>query len=215
MNSSVTETINDFFAKYPKRHFDKGQIILLADENPQHIYHLESGRIRQYDITGKGHEIVLNIFKPPAFFPMNWALNQSPNLYFFQAEEDCEVRLAPPEDVVAFLHARPEIMFDLLQRVYRGTDGLLGRLAQLMAGNAVTRLVYELLIECRRFGRQQEDGSYQVAINEQKLGERAGLTRETINRELHHLKDEGIISVGRGSLTIHNLSKLEEKLRQE
>lgn len=207
--------MDHFFAKYPKRHFDKGQIILLADENPQYIYHLVSGRVRQYDITAKGHEIVLNVFKPPAFFPMTWALNQSPNSYFFQAEENCEVRLAPPEDVVAFLHARPEVMFDLLQRVYRGTDGLLGRLAQLMAGNATTRLVHELVIECRRFGQSQPDGSFVVAINEQKLGERAGLTRETVNRELHHLKDEGLISVGRGSLTVHDLVKLEEKIHQE
>ena len=43
------------------------------------------------------------------------------------------------------LQANPDVVYDLLTRLYRGLDGLLGRMSQLMAGSAKSRLMYELL----------------------------------------------------------------------
>jgi len=53
-------------------------------------------------------------------------------------------------------------------RVYSGTDGLIGRLAHLMAGTARSRVLYELLIECRRFGQPRGMGAA-VALSESDL----------------------------------------------
>lgn len=106
-------------------------------------------------------------------------------------------------------------MFDLLSRVYRGTDGLLGRMAHLMASSAKRRLMYELLVSARRFGTQAADGSCTVPANEKELGARAGLTRETVSREMAKLKKENLVTVRTKDTVIHNLDALEEKLGQE
>lgn len=82
------------------------------------------------------------------------------------------------------------MLYDLLSRVYRGVDGLLGRLTHLMASSARTRLVYELVVEGERFGTEREDGAITLDINEKDLGARAGLSRETVSREAHKLKNE-------------------------
>jgi len=113
-----------------------------------------SGKVTQYDISYRGDEIVINIFKAPAFFPMAWAINKTENKYFFKVEDKSIIRVAPPEEVVFFLKQNPEVMFNLLSRVYRGIEGILARTVHLMAGSARSRLMYELLIECRRFGQK-------------------------------------------------------------
>lgn len=119
---SCIKKIEKFFANYRLRHFAKSQILIYAGEDPPSIFHLISGQVRQYDITEKGEEVVVNVFKPPAFFLMAWAINKTPNQYFFETSEPTELRMAPASDVVAFLKANHDVTYDLLSRLYTGTN---------------------------------------------------------------------------------------------
>jgi CRP-like cAMP-binding protein len=214
MDSVVAQKVNDFFAGFPVRRYSKGQILIHAHDNPQYVYYLIQGRVKQYDISYRGDEVVLNTFKPPAYFPMSYAINKTANSYFFEAETDLELHLVPAADAVKFVKTNPDVLFDLLSRVYAGTDGLLGRLAHLMASSARSRLLYELLIESRRFGTpsgQKTAGS----LTEGELGSRAGLTRETISREIQQLKTEGLISVVKNEILINDLDSLSTSISRE
>jgi CRP-like cAMP-binding protein len=147
-----------------------------------------------------------------AFFPMQWALTAMSNKFFYVAESDIEARVAPPEPVINFLKENPDVVLDLLTRVYIGVDGLLGRMVQLMSGSAQSRLLYELLIECRRFGEKAADGSCFIAINESELAARAGLSRETVSREMQKLSRNGLVHVSHSGILIERLDELERKL---
>lgn len=141
MSVVVSNKIEDFFARYRLRQYAKGQILILNGDEPEYVYHLLKGNVKVYDVTYRGDEIILNVFKPPAFFPMSLAINRGENPYIYEAETDIELRQAPAKDVVEFIKENPDVMYDLLSRVYRGTDGLLGRMAQLMASSAKSRLI--------------------------------------------------------------------------
>lgn len=211
MDDPIASKINEFFSQYRLRHFKKGQVLIYAGDEPPGIFHLISGEIRQYDIAHNGDEVVVNVFKPPAFFPMSWAINKTPNEYFFETSSEVTLRMAPPEEVVAFLQANPAVTYDLLSRLYRGTDGLLRRMTYLMKGNARSRTVLELIIACKRFGTQQKDGC-EITIPESELAARAGLTRETVSRELHKLHEEGLITISHRSIIVKDLDLLEKEL---
>lgn len=215
MNDSVTQKVAAYFDQYPKRCYDKGQILIHAGDKPQAVYYIASGKVRQYNISYRGDEVVVNIFKERAFFPMLWAITDAENHYFFAAESDTEVRIAPKEAVVEFLRANPDVMYDLLSRLYSGIDGLLGRMAHLMAGTAKSRVIYELILECRRFGKAANDGSYHLALKETDLAAHSGLSRETVSRELHKIARDQLIVLVRGGITVPRLDALEEKLGTE
>lgn len=208
----VSRKIVEFFSGYPVKQFEKGQLLILADEDPKYIFHLIKGQVREYDISHKGDEIVVNVFKPPAFFPMSWAINKTLNQYFFEAATGVTVNQTPPSDVVEFLKANPDVMFDLLRRLYIGTDGLLRRMAHLMGGSARSRLLFELITECRRFGKIRRDGSYLISMNETEIGSRAGLSRETVSRETNELKKLGLIDVERQGIIVKKIKSLEKEL---
>jgi CRP-like cAMP-binding protein len=149
MTLPVTKKVEQFFSRYPLKQYDKGEILILADEDPKYIYNLVEGHVREYDISYRGDEIVVNVFKPPAFFPMSWPIAKTPNRYFFEAAEKVKARLAPPEEVFDFIKNNADVTLDLLARLYIGVDGMRRRMAHLMGGSAKSRLLFELIIECR------------------------------------------------------------------
>lgn len=207
---SIATKVQEFFSTYPLRQDSKGQILVHAGDNPPGIFYLITGQVQQYDISDKGEPVVVNVFKPGAFFPMSWAINKTPNQYFFETATDVEYILAPAKEVVQYLQTNPEVTFDLLARVYSGTDGLLRRMAHIMGGSARTRILFELLVQTSRFGRPEDGKSYLVKLSEQELANRAGLSRETVSRGLGGLKD--LVTVTREGMLIHDPLLLEEEL---
>jgi DNA-binding transcriptional regulator LsrR (DeoR family) len=76
-------------------------------------------------------------------------------------------------------------------------------------------LIYELLMACRRFGDKKSPGICFINIREAELASRAGLTRETVNRQIHELKSRGLVTVAPNGLTITNVSELEKELAEQ
>jgi len=210
MHKEISDKIIHIFSTYPVQRVSKGQVLIRAGEDPRGVFCLQNGHVQAYDISDKGEKIVVNVFRKGAFFPMSWAINKTPNQYFFEAVTDSTYRRAPAENIVAFLHQNPDVTFDLLSRVYSGTDGLLRRMTHLMGGTARTRLLFELLVQTRRFGIRKDDGSYLIKLNESELAIRAGLSRESVSRGLSNLKH--IVLVSREGIHIHDFPALENEL---
>lgn len=209
---AVDQKIDRFFSRYPQRSYQKGQIIVFGGESPEHIFYIKKGRVRMYDLSYRGDEVVVNVFKSPAFFPMSWAINHTENHFFYKTELPSQLHVIPANEALQFVKDDPEVMLDLLSRLYRGMDGLLGRMVHLMSGSARSRLLYELIIECRRFGQRQKDGSCRLDLSETELAGRSGLSRETISREIRKVKDEGLLAVDHLGIHILDLDGLEKKL---
>jgi CRP-like cAMP-binding protein len=212
MAQDIASKVHDHFSKYPKRLYPKGQILVFADESPEHIFYLAKGKVREYDVSYRGEEVILNVFGEHAFFPMSWAINRTPNHYFYKTEEETELHIIPADDALEYVKANPDVLLDLLSRVYRGLDGLFGKLSHLMAGSARSRLIYEIIIECRRFGEDQGKGKYILKNSEVDLAARSGLSRETVSREMQKLKDRGWITLSNKNIVVEDIANLEQTL---
>lgn len=138
---------------------------------------------------------------------MSWAINNTPNKYFYEAMTDLNIWRAPKEEVVDFVKTNPDVLFNLMSRVYKGVDGVLTRMTYLMAGNAYARLITELIIHAKRFGTIDH-------ISEKDLAAQSGMTRETVSREMKTLKNKGLVVFNKNTFTTPNLRKLEEELQE-
>lgn len=210
--NEIEQKVRQFFLKYPEKRFAKKEIVVHAGEEPRGVFYMVSGRVNQYDITLAGVETVVNTYKTPAFFPMSWAINRTPNDYFFEAATDVVVRVAPAGEVVAFVKSEPEVLLDLLSRVYRGTDGLLRRLAHLMGGDARSRLLFEIVVTAHRFGNPAANGSIRLPFKEGDLAKHTGLARETVSRTIQDLKAEGLVAIDKEGLVVRNVRDLQAEL---
>jgi CRP/FNR family transcriptional regulator len=211
MSKDVKQIVGNFFENYPLRRFDKGEVLIRPEERLENIFYLVEGSVIQYDISSAGNEVVVNAFKPGAFFPMSLAINHTPNYYYYEAATSVTVRMAPCERIVEFIKEQPDVMFDLLSRVYSGTDGLQRRMAHLMGGNARSRLIFELMNAAYRFGEHTPEGTL-VPLTENDLARRSGLSRETISRAMNKLKTEGFVAVQPSGVIIFDITNLEDLL---
>ena len=214
MDDMVQKKLEDFFTQFKVKQYKKGEILIRADDNPSGIFYLQQGTVKMYLISRNGDELVLNLFKPISFFPMSWGINDTANLYYFEAMDSVTVFRAPKEKVLVFLKENPEVVYDLLARIYRGLDGVLSRMAYLMAGNAYARLVTELLITAKRFGTVGKDG-VKFTVTEKDLSASAGMTRETVSREMKILKDKGLVTFQKNILLINKIEDLEKELTRD
>ncbi len=211
MTTSVEASLDTFFSQFRSYKYKKGEILVRAGDDPSGIFYLTKGRVKEYSISQNGDEYVVNIFKPKSFFPMSWAINGTKNEYFFEAMEDVEAVKTPKEKVVEFIKGNPEVLYDLLSRVYKGVDGILQRMTFFMSGSAYTRLITELIIDAKRFGRK-ENITYILNSTEKDIASQAGMSRETVSREMKLLKDKGLLTFSRNEIVIPNIQRLEEEL---
>lgn len=211
MDSKIAKKVEAFFTQFKHQVYEKGEILVRADDDPAGVFYLKEGVVKKYAISKKGDELVVTIFKPLSFFPMSWAINSTPNQYFYEAMTDLDIWRAPQKEVIDFVKREPEVLFNLMSRVYKGMNGLLSRMTYLMAGNAYGRLIVELIIQAKRFGIKTENG-IEVKISEKDLAAQSGMTRETVSREIKILKDKGLVTFSKNILVIKNLEKLEAEL---
>ncbi len=214
MDKLVSGKLENFFSKYKYQQYKKGEILIRADDSPSGIFYLKQGNVKEYAISKKGEELILNTFKPISFFPMSWAISNTDNNYYYEAVTDVEVFMSEKEEVINFIKKNPDVLYDLLRRVYLGIDGLISRMVYLMSENAHDRTIIELLIHIRRFGKKISEKSYQVEISERDIAAKSGMTRETVSREISQLKSKGLVSFNKGILNIQNISNLEHELYQ-
>lgn len=211
MDDKVLEKINLFFSPFKEQKIKKGEVLINSFENPNNIFLLEKGWVKMYSINKNGDELILNVFKPLTFFPISIAINENSNNYFYETMTEATIRTAPSDKVVEFIKKNPDVLFDLLKRIYKGLDGILQKMEYAMSSDAKSRLILELLIQAKRFGIKKND---EIILNTSisDLALTIGLARETVSRELKQLKDKNLISIDNKTVIINNINNLEEQI---
>lgn len=211
METNAKTKVEKFFRQYSVQSYKKGQVLLLSNETPAYTYYILEGRVKQYEISYKGNEIIVNTFKPGAYFMMLTALTDLPNLYYYSAETDVKLLCAPVKDVSKFVNDNPDVMEDLLARLYVVLESLLRRMTHLMSGNARGRVIYEILLDIRGSGEGKQRNGRKLSITESELASRAGLSRETVSREVSYLKKKKLLAPS-AKITVADLALLEKAL---
>lgn len=213
MDSSIIAKLDTFFSQFSSKEYKKGEIIIQANTQPSGIFYIESGIVRRYYLSENGEEVTLNLYKPHSFLPMSWAVGNVKNIHFYEAMTPLLARRAPKDAVVAFVKENPDVMYDLLRRIYIGMEGLWMHVESLTAGNSYIKLAASLVILAKRFGVKEKNNLVvKLKMSEKDLANYAGMSRETASRELQKLKKEHLVDFQKGILTVHDLEKMENVL---
>lgn len=213
MDSGIIEKLNTFSSSYPSQEFKKGETILQAGQEPTNILYITSGIVRSYWISPEGTEVTLNMYKSHAFLPMSWAIANVKNNNFFEAMTSVVGRKVPKDVFLQFLKKNPDIIYDLLKRIYIGMEGLWMHIESLTTGDSSLKLIISLIILAKRFGVQKNAKTVvQIKMTEKDIANYAGITRETASRELQKLKKDNLVLFEKGIIVIQNMQKLEKLL---
>ena len=213
MNTNKTKEFETFYKQFTIRNYKKGEMLIRADDDPQGIFCLKKGYVRQYTISKTGLELSLHILKPISYFPMIWAINGAPNIYFFEALTPVEVGRAPKDQVVSFIKDKPIIILELMSELLEDYAESLTRIEHLVFSDAYRRVISVLLYIAKHFGEESNNGVIvHYRFTQQDIATLVGVARETASNEMVKLEKKGLVSYIDHSMLFGNIKKLEFEL---
>lgn len=205
--------IKDFFSKFPDQTFSKQKILINSLENPKTIFYLVSGYVKQYAVSPEGKVIMLTIFKPGAFFPLTWALNNTTNTSYFESVTNIVVSKVPKQYVIQFLENHPEVLLEKTRGLLLGISGLLDRIQTLTLDSAPVRTARVLKYFGNAFGENNGSGvRIPFPLPHREIAAWVGLTRETVSIQIEKFKKKEIILYDGRLLKIIDMQKLLQEI---
>jgi len=212
---AAIKKVDDFFASYPTIVYKKGETILRAEDSPLGVYYLKSGYVHQYIISPSGETFMVHIYKPGSFFPLMWVVNDTPNIFHFDAMTGTHIVRAPKDIFIAFLKDHPDALYYATQRLAAGLSGLVNRVGQLVLDDAYTKTILLLLYYADNFGEETAEGlALKLPLAHREIASWIGTTRETASLQVETLQKKGIITTHGRLLIIHDLSALQKELNR-
>lgn len=213
MNAGKTKEFETFYKQFVVRNYKIGEMLIRADDDPQGIFCLKKGYVRQYTISKAGFELTLHILKPISYFPMVWAVNGTPNVYYFEALTPVEVGRAPRDQVVNFIKDKPTIIFELLSELIEDYAESLTRIEHLVFSDAYRRVISVLLYIAKHFGAKSDNGIIVGhRFTQQDIATLVGVARETASNEIVKLERKRLIKYVDHSMIFDSIEKLEFEL---
>lgn len=216
MYIAKTKEFQEFYKQFKTRGYKKGETLVRADDDPQGIFCLTKGYIRQYIISKSGYELTLHILKPVTYFPIVWAINGTPNVYYFEALTPVEVGRAPRDEVVNFIKDKPTIIFTLLSDLIEQYAETLTRMEHLVFSDAYRRVVSILIYIAKHFGEEQgKSVIVHHRFTQQDIATLVGVARETAGIEIAKLQKEGLIEYIDHAMIFENIALLNAELSSD
>ena len=195
-----------------KAPLQRGERLFTAGDRFQSVYAVKSGSVKIYMLAEDGEEQVLGFYMPGEMVGLD-GLNQKYHTCTAEALETTSIC---------------EIPYPTLEKMYREVPALQSEMCAMMSKeisedhimllllakrNAEERLASFLLRLSRRFkNRGFSATEFNLSMSRHDIGNYLGLATETISRIFSRFDEDGLISVHRRKVNIHNLSELEEMI---
>src|ERR1700756_2721479 len=192
------------------RRFDSGEVVFREGDESDTRYVVRSGQARAVRGHPDGRTITLANFGPGDIFGELAMFDNERRSATVEALEATEAIAILGGDMRRLLREHPDIAVKLLAALSRRLRETNERLAR-QSFQTVQSRVAAVLAELGRSSRAdgQVEGDVLITSTQADLAQLAGSSRESASRFLAVLERAGIITQGRGKLTVHDAAALE------
>jgi CRP-like cAMP-binding protein len=204
-------TLDRIAALAGQRAYGRGEIVFSAGDAGDALFGVVSGRIRISTGSAEGREIFLNIMEAGDSFGEIALLDGGTRTATATAIEPSELVSIRREPLFRLLEGEPKAALELLRLCgerLRWTSGLLEDAALL---DAPARLAKRLLSLCELHGENAPAGR-RVRISQEDLASFLGISRQVVNEQLQAWKAKGWVTLGRGTVTLHDAAALRRQV---
>jgi CRP/FNR family transcriptional regulator, polysaccharide utilization system transcription regulator len=204
--ASGVEELKQLSANRKMHSFKKKETIYMEGDSIQGIAFISKGKVKTYKTNIDGKDLITGMH-PAGDFIGYIDLFESKN-YSESAEalEETEVCFIPKEDFFALIFSNRDVAAKFIKML---SDNIAEKEEQLLrlAYNSVRKRIAEALVSL--YNRFKKDNTpANINISREDLANFVGTATETTIRVLSDFKDEKLIEIDRGNITILNLQKL-------
>jgi CRP-like cAMP-binding protein len=187
------------------RRYDAGEVVFREGDESNTCYIVRSGRARAIREHTDGRSITLATFGPGEIFGELAMFDDERRSATVEAIESTEAIAILGGDMRRLLRRHPAISVKLLSalgRRLRETNERLARQSFQTVQSRVAAVLLQLVTVAQAEGRG--DGDVLINSTQADLAQLAGSSRESASRFLAVLERAGVITQGRGKLTVHD-----------
>ena len=191
------------------RSFRGGEVVFRENDDSDTCYVVRSGHARAVREHADGRQITLATFGPGDIFGELAMFDDERRSATVEAVDALDVLGIPGVDMRALLTRHPEIAVKLviaLGRRLRAANERLARQSFQTVQSRVAAVLAQLVEQARNEGAGERD--VLLTATQAELAQLAGSSRESASRFLAVLERAGVISQGRGRLTVHDPAAL-------
>ena len=183
--------------------YKAGEIIFHKDDPGTTFHLILEGLVKVFMTSDEGQEAVLIILKGGEFFGELSLFDGAPRSASAAAIEPTETLVIHRDEFLNFIRQHPDAalnIFAVLASRLRGADGVIADAAFL---DLPARIAKKLIELAQNFGKR--DGNQieiDIRLRQQDMASMVSATRESVNRVLTSLDEQGIIHIDRQKITI-------------
>jgi CRP/FNR family cyclic AMP-dependent transcriptional regulator len=191
------------------RSWKQGEVIFREGDEGDTCYLLRSGAVILTREHQDGRMVALAEVRAGGMFGEMAMFRDEARSATAECVEDTSAVALLARDVQRLIRQNPDIALKLLHaladRVGRTTERLLQQSFQTVAGRVASALFAQVVA---RQGEGAPDRDVLVRATQAEIAQLAGTSRESASRFLATLEREGVVSLGRGKVTVHEPGRL-------
>jgi CRP/FNR family transcriptional regulator, cyclic AMP receptor protein len=192
------------------RTFGAGEVVFREGDAGDTCYVVRTGQARAVREHSDGRSITLATFGPGEIFGELSMFDEERRSATIEAVEVTEAMAILGADMRRLLREHPDIavkMLAALSRRLRETNERLARQSFQTVQSRVASVLADMVATARSQGAGETD--VLITATQSDLAQLAGSSRESASRFLAVLERAGVITQGRGRLTVHDPGRLE------
>lgn len=185
------------------REYKKKSEVYREGDYPLYLYYLESGSVKAFKTNENGKELIINLYKPGDFIGYTDLIRDSNFSETLETLENSKIILIPRKIFSDMILKDASISLKLIQLISKNVQQIETDLIKL-AYNSVRKRVSESLLLFFK------DSPGPRKVSREDVAAKAGTSLETAIRTLSDFKDEKLIDITSGKITILEEKKLLE-----
>ena len=184
------------------------EMIFMEGDSPNYLYFIVSGKIKIFKSNEWGKEYIVDIQKSGDFFGYIALLEDGNHKESAMAIDNTEIALIPRNDFFQLLHSNKEVSIKFIKYISSSLAEAEDKLLKLAYNSARKRVAEALLFVYRKY-KEEGKTDFTFSLNRENISALAGISPESVSRNLTDFREEGLIHTENGTIKIVDYKKLE------
>lgn len=206
-NAKGLEELKKLSEKRDIKKYSKKENIYLEGSFPKGIFFINKGKVKAFKTHDLGKELITGLYKEGDFFGYVALMDETKYNDSAEALDESEICFIPKEDFFSLVYNNASVSRKFIKML---SDNLTEREDQLLklAYNSVRKRVAEALLTLQSRYKTDNTKPFSMSISREDIANLAGTATETTIRTLSDFKEEKLIEIKGGTISIVDVEKL-------
>ncbi len=206
--NNVNQDINILSENKTIKKVRKKDVLFMEGDSANFLYLIVSGRIKIFKSNDFGKDYIIDIYKKGDFLGYVALMENRDHSESAMAIENAEIAMIHKDDFLTLLYSNKDVSMKFIKLLSNNYFEMEERLVKLAYDSARKRVAEALLFISKKY-QQNDTHELPFSLLRENLSAIAGISRESVSRNLTDFREEGLISGDNGNIKILDHKKLE------